>query len=202
MARWRTDAASRLRDAALDLCEEHGYERVTVADIARAAGVTQRTFYNHYERKRDVLFTLSEDLEATVVRAMEDAPADLAPLRMALHGLRCGAEEWLGPNQEALRRRARVIAAHAELRDGQDIRSARLAGAMTQVLVARGSPRPLSGLVCSTAVAAFGPALARWSEPGQERTLSELLDELLGQLQDQIDSSRLAGARIGGRTSS
>ena len=40
MGRWEPDAAGRLRGAALDLFEEHGFDGTTVEDIASRAGVT------------------------------------------------------------------------------------------------------------------------------------------------------------------
>src|SRR4051794_13199973 len=56
MGRWQPDARGRLARAALVLSAEHGYENTTVAEIAAAAGVTERTFYRHFPDKADALF--------------------------------------------------------------------------------------------------------------------------------------------------
>jgi AcrR family transcriptional regulator len=50
MARWEPDAEGRLREAALALYTEQGFERTTVAEIADRAGVTARTFFLEADR--------------------------------------------------------------------------------------------------------------------------------------------------------
>ena len=64
MPRWDPRAEDRLRDAALELFLEHGYDNVTVAQITERAGLTRRTFSRYFTDKRDVLFAGSEQLPA------------------------------------------------------------------------------------------------------------------------------------------
>lgn len=47
--------ADAIEKAALELVLEHGYADVTVAMISEAAGISQRTFFNHYPTKEDAL---------------------------------------------------------------------------------------------------------------------------------------------------
>lgn len=64
---------------ALRLFQQHGFERVTVDDIARASGVSRRTFFRYFETKEDVL--LPDD--PSHLRELHDAlgarPADETP---------------------------------------------------------------------------------------------------------------------------
>ena len=78
MARWEPDAQGRLQQAAVALFLERGYAEVTVAEIAARAGLTKRTFFNHFADKRDVLFVGAPALEASVVRHLGEADEDLA----------------------------------------------------------------------------------------------------------------------------
>lgn len=55
-ARTRT----RLTEVALGLFEERGFDTTTAAQIAAAAGVIERTFFNHFPTKADVLFPRDE----------------------------------------------------------------------------------------------------------------------------------------------
>jgi AcrR family transcriptional regulator len=44
----------RLREAALALYRERGYDETTTAQIADRAGVTERTYFRHFADKREV----------------------------------------------------------------------------------------------------------------------------------------------------
>lgn len=47
--------ADAIENAALDLALEHGYDHVTVDLICDKVGISQRTFFNHFPTKDDVL---------------------------------------------------------------------------------------------------------------------------------------------------
>jgi AcrR family transcriptional regulator len=63
----------------MDLYAEQGFEKTTVAQIAVRAGLTERTYFRHFDDKREVLFDgvgMARDL---LTSAVEDAPAPLVP---------------------------------------------------------------------------------------------------------------------------
>ncbi|WP_078856715.1 TetR/AcrR family transcriptional regulator [Streptomyces sp. NBRC 109706] len=65
-----------LRTAALRLALEHGAERVRVDDIARAAGVSPRTYNNYFSsREEAIVAAVLADREARVAAAVDAAPA-------------------------------------------------------------------------------------------------------------------------------
>ena len=45
----------RIRECALSLFKEKGYDNVTVVQICEAAGITKRTFYYHFDSKEQLL---------------------------------------------------------------------------------------------------------------------------------------------------
>ena len=57
----------RLEQAALELYGERGFEHTTVAEIAKRAGLTERTFFRHFADKREVLFAGSSALQDLLV---------------------------------------------------------------------------------------------------------------------------------------
>jgi AcrR family transcriptional regulator len=61
----------RLIDAAWRVFEEASEERVTVADIVRAAGMSSRSFYQHFSSKEDLVAQLVEDVGAEILAAVE-----------------------------------------------------------------------------------------------------------------------------------
>ncbi len=73
-----------LRRAALDLVAERGLANVTVEDIAEAAEVSPRTFFNYFPSKEAVLFGGDPDRAAE----LRDGIVSEAPGKSALDALR------------------------------------------------------------------------------------------------------------------
>src|SRR5579885_2495577 len=80
MGRWLPGAQKRLVDAAMALFAQRGFDQTTVDDIAKRAGLTERTFFRYFADKREVLFAGSEAFADTVVHALGAAPASLSAL--------------------------------------------------------------------------------------------------------------------------
>src|SRR6185437_4075920 len=92
VGRWEPDAKGRLRDAAMQLFLDAGYEQTTVAGIAEKAGVTSRTFFRYFTDKREVIFGGSEALQAAMVAAVHDSPAGTGPLDAVSAALAAAAD--------------------------------------------------------------------------------------------------------------
>lgn len=60
--------------AAMSLFFEHGYDCVTVADVAQHAGVSPATVFNYYNAKEDLFFDEVAELQAEMVAAVRDCP--------------------------------------------------------------------------------------------------------------------------------
>ena len=80
--RERKKMAARLalQRAALELTAERGLEHVTVEDIAAAADMSPRTFFNYFSSKEDALVAPDEHRLAAHARQLIDRPAAEAPL--------------------------------------------------------------------------------------------------------------------------
>jgi AcrR family transcriptional regulator len=72
--RERKKAATRqaLADAALRLFLEHGYDQVTVRDIAEAADVSTTTLFKHFRGKEALVFDEDAENEGALVAAVRD----------------------------------------------------------------------------------------------------------------------------------
>src|SRR5450755_281910 len=84
MARWEPNAIGRLTEAAMELFAERGYGKTPIGDIAARAGLTERTFFNYFTDKREVLFAGSEHFVKQVVDAVRAARKSTAPLDVVL----------------------------------------------------------------------------------------------------------------------
>ncbi len=61
--------------AAIDLFLEKGFEETTVDDIVNAAGASRRTFFRHFESKRDLMAQPVLSYGASLTQAIESCPA-------------------------------------------------------------------------------------------------------------------------------
>jgi len=77
----RRSTRDALRRAALDRFAKDGFANVTVAELAEAAGVTQRTFFRHFPTKEAVLFADYETHFEWFAEALERRPAERAAVR-------------------------------------------------------------------------------------------------------------------------
>jgi AcrR family transcriptional regulator len=71
----RRSTREALRGAALASFASKGFANVTVAELARAAGVTERTFFRHFPTKEAVLFQDYETQVEWLSEALGERPA-------------------------------------------------------------------------------------------------------------------------------
>ncbi|GAB3580703.1 TetR/AcrR family transcriptional regulator [Leifsonia lichenia] len=77
---------ARIAEVASGLFLERGFDAVTVAEVARAAGVSSVTVFNHFPRKEDLFLDRAADavdLLRSAVRDRADGTDVLASLRQA-----------------------------------------------------------------------------------------------------------------------
>lgn len=153
--------AARLRSAALQLFGEHGYDRTTAAQIARRAGVTERTFFRYFPDKREVLFDGEARLREALIASVAGAPAGLAPLDMLLRAF-TSLEAMLEENRAYSEPRQAVISATPALRERELAKIEALSAALAAALTARGVSDLQAGLAARSGMAAFAHAVSAW----------------------------------------
>lgn len=88
-----------IRRVALGLIAERGFAHVTVEDIAEAADISPRTFFNYFPSKEAALFGADNERTEALRQRLLDQPAEVAPLdalRATLVGEACAVAEELG----------------------------------------------------------------------------------------------------------
>lgn len=169
-----------LQRAALELVAERGLDEVTVEQIAAAADVSPRTFFNYFATKEDALSTTDADALEELLAALAARPADEPPL-LALRALNLQRAEQIAADTEFWRLRAKVITSYPEV-------GARLIGAsiqadhrVAQVLAermgvdVRTDPRPM--LIAGAVTVAKRTAMGLWLASHQTRDLPGVLAE-------------------------
>lgn len=112
-----------------------------MAEIAARAGLTKRTFVNHFADKREVFFEGAKALEATVVHQLDEAAGDLDPLDAAVFAL-TGAGDELAKYGAFGPIRRELIASSTDLQERELIKVAALSAAIAAGLRRRQVPAP------------------------------------------------------------
>jgi AcrR family transcriptional regulator len=114
--RERKKAATRraLQEAALRLVAQRGFDRVTVEDIAEAADVSKRTFFNYFSTKEQAVLGGVPGTRETIRQSLASRPADESPLQ-ALEAVLGALASELADNQPDPATRRRLIRAEPQL---------------------------------------------------------------------------------------
>ncbi|MFE2710349.1 TetR/AcrR family transcriptional regulator [Streptomyces mirabilis] len=118
-----------IADAALELFLEQGFDQVTVADVARRAGVSTNTVFNYFSSKEDLFFDRQAEAEGHLAALVRDRAPGSCPVEVVrddllaalqqnepMLGLHPGAVRFwqVIHDSPALRAREREIGEHAE----------------------------------------------------------------------------------------
>ena len=176
---WRSrkwDAThQRIYEVALQLFQQHGFERVNVGQIASAAGVSVPTFYSHYQSKEHVIMALPTTHEFAALLAGQ-------PAELSLSGrIRRAVPQWLGTwtpefREDALAR-WRIVAETPALRTRAAEFERTTAGMIAAALPGDAATRQADAVLINAYLAAFTSALLNWADCNGERKIGELLEK-------------------------
>ena len=179
----RTHAA--LRQAALRLMLERGFEATTVEDIAAAAQVTSRTFFRHFPTKEDVVLDEAEALIEEMRAALAAEPDDQPVLGAVTNALMSLADDFEKQRDHHLIR-ARIVSETptVQARERQVLQQWEdlIADDVARRLGVDRAADPRPTLVAATTVTALRVARDRWLADNGRSHLPDLARELLGLL--------------------
>jgi AcrR family transcriptional regulator len=178
-------ARRALQRAALELAAARGLEHVTVEDIAAAADMSPRTFFNYFSSKEDALVAPDEQRLAQFARRLVDRPASEPPLE----ALRVVLFEHVGTeaaDEDLLRLRLTVVEPNPALLSrlvGSFATAERVfANAIAQRTGTDVDRDAYPMLVATVATAAVRTALHLWRASGFEAALPDLVDDCFRRL--------------------
>jgi AcrR family transcriptional regulator len=180
MPRSGAQARNRLREAALELYLDRGYDATTTAQIAERAGVTERTYFRHFADKREVLFDGEAELRTIMVDAITTADDGLAPLPLVIRAY-MAAVPLLVKNRPIAERRAQVIAVTPALQERAHAKRAALLDAVIAALTLHDVREPTARLAGQVGMAVFERASRSWhDDPALD------LGDLIQQAADEV----------------
>ncbi|MEU6718900.1 TetR family transcriptional regulator [Nonomuraea sp. NPDC046802] len=168
--RTRRAVQAELAAVALELFTARGFDEVTVDDIARAAGVSKRSFFRYFPAKEDAVFGAVEIMSDDIASQIAGRPTDEDPWE----SLRLVLREWAA-RIDAESQALRVIESTPVLRARLHQKREELRAQIAEALAARtGLDAFTVDLLTSAAATALDCAAREWFRTGSDRT--ELVD--------------------------
>jgi AcrR family transcriptional regulator len=169
--------------AALRLFAERGFEETTVEEIAAAAGIAPRTFFNYFAAKEDVILAPLRDESDELRRAIVGRPRSehvLESIKTAAGQLPAayGDETTVLIRMRAMRTSPALLGREAQMEQ-------RWIGAIASALAERDGQREPGNrhrLIAHVAVGLLAAALEIWLKDDGRSDLLALIDEAFGQL--------------------
>jgi AcrR family transcriptional regulator len=127
----RQETRAKIVDAAAELFAERGFDAVSVMEIARRAGVVEKTVFNHFPVKEGLVFDADPPMRAALLEAVRRRPAGES-VSAAAGSFVVGAVSLLGSPEAAtgLAQMARVIRGSRTLQ----VREREILGELTNAL--------------------------------------------------------------------
>jgi AcrR family transcriptional regulator len=187
-------AGREISDAALRLFADQGFEATTIAQIAREAGVSQRTLFRYFGTKEDLVFGARQDLAggeeeslaAVLVNTVQRQPAGVS----AWDALRAGFSAVLAAGQpDKVIERMRLVLAAPSLRARYIEKQQRWQAELLPVIEARMGAGvhgcdPRARAVVTTAFACADAAVETWVACDGRAEVSELFDQCAAAVRD------------------
>jgi AcrR family transcriptional regulator len=173
----------RLQDTALDLFLEHGYDNVTVDQIAAAAGVSHMTFFRHFPTKESVV--VSDPYDPLIAEAVSVQPQDLPALERVRRGLIELSSSMGDSIDTPTRSRIRIGVSHSKLRAAMWENNRATEDLLASVLIDSGEPEFEARVVVGACLGAVMAALVDWAEDDAGESLGVRIKRALELLESQ-----------------
>jgi len=179
--RTRQLASTEILQTALRLFTQQGYDNTTIAQIARDAGVSQRTLFRYFGTKEDLVGGSQELFISTLTDAVRSQPADAGAWEVLRAAFQAALAVHSSP-REALER-LRLIHRTDSLRAAYLGKRMRCQEELLPLVEARpvsaGLDRGQVRAIVATAFACFDAATSTWVEEEGKGDVLDLYDQSL-----------------------
>jgi AcrR family transcriptional regulator len=135
-ARKKRAARAAIAATARRLFADRGYDAVTVAEVAAAANVSEKTVFNHFATKEDLAFAGREEGIAQLVKAITERPAG-TPVLDVFRGLtRTVIDDFVAAGDDDLLAVAKILRGSSGLQERLTVGWESGAGAVTAAIAA------------------------------------------------------------------
>jgi AcrR family transcriptional regulator len=135
--RKRRETRERIAQAGLALFLERGFDATTVDDIAAAADVSKRSFFDYFPAKEDVVAAWQDQFAVTLAAAVAARPAGEVLARVAEEALTASITQTVTPQAMAI---GQLIQDTPALSARDQVKYAKLERILADALAARAAP--------------------------------------------------------------
>jgi AcrR family transcriptional regulator len=172
-----------LREHALRLFREQGYQATTVEQIAAAAEVSPSTFFRYFPTKEDLV--LQDDMDTRLIAALEQQPPGLGAVAAVRAATRQVFASYTGADLDAIRETTRLSMTVPEIRARALDEFGRAITAVAEV-VAKRSGRDADDLAVRTVAGAIIGVIMSITLPWQDWSDGYSFEETFGRIDEAL----------------
>lgn len=179
----------RLKDAALDLFAERGFDDVTVDEIADRAEVSKSTLFRYFENKEDLILADTRAHGDAFLSAFAERPTAepvLSSVRSSLHSL----VREVQTDRTRFQQRTRIVSESATLSLRSLERQIEWENGLVQAILPRfadhDDPETRASIIAAATLAVIRIATRRWVAADDTSSLEDHLLPALDVLADEL----------------
>jgi AcrR family transcriptional regulator len=160
--RKQRQARQRIVAAADELFAAHGFEAVSVNDIAERAEVGRTTFFRHFGDKQEVVFAREQELLDLIAHEQVELPesdsSTLSDALRALESVLVRLLERMTADRDGYQRHLQLIDDHPELAARDAVKAQGIALRLRDLLIGQNCPTITATLAAELAIACYWTA--------------------------------------------
>jgi AcrR family transcriptional regulator len=156
--------------AAIDLFAEQGFEETTIDDIADAAGTSRRTFFRHFESKRDLMAQPVVSYGASLTKTIESCPRAASPADLFRHVVLEVAQRTVSDSR--MRKVMEIAARYPAAREAQLSRVAEVQDGLAEAFARRCKDEVAAHVLAGLTLSALSLAYRVWFSQGKKDIVS------------------------------
>ena len=175
--RKRLETMLRVQDVALGLFEKHGYDSVSIEEIAEEAEVGVATVYRHFGTKERIV--LWDEYDAEILSSFDKAVGEMRTLQAMLTTLSTGLSKVRDKDKRRVLRRGRLLLNVPALQSVQYADTLKMGKTVSEILIKNKVLK--SKLQCDVAASFIASTLAvaatHWIRSSGRKDLNSLIRE-------------------------
>ena len=174
--------------AAIDLFTEKGFEETTVDDIVAAAGSSRRTFFRHFESKRDLMAHPVWSYGATLTKAIESCPLKSPPAELFRHVVEEVARRTVSDSRS--RKVMEIAAKYPAAREAQLSRVAEVQDRVAEAFARRCKDEFTAHVLAGLTLSALSLSYRAWFSEGK-KDIASAVEHVLVEFSNVVRGERL-----------